>query len=536
MPFGWSQNKLLLVGGNVLLGVVLIALSNAHVLPLDGVNFTFFSFVLLLFSLYRPGWAFLIFVGVIPFENINLAPLAWGFDLRPYQWVALLLFVAVILRVIGRKLSFDLVRPRWFDWLLLVVPLGAFLGALYAPDPGAALKQAIVILSFGLVYAIGRIFWQSEEDVRQAIPFFLSSSLVVCGYALWQNVRFLEGLSSYQAMSGRPNATFSEADWLGMFVIVVLSLLWALVVKNTADFSSEQGESLPLLDMARAQMKRRAFWFFFVFQIFALIILLISVSRSAWLGAGAATLGMGLAILLSQGWGARSILLRQATFFFLSAGLAGMVAVIAVLSFHLTTFQLFSRAQSATSGLQKITVSCEREIKLPEKIESIEKLTELGCRHIRLEEIESEQLLGMFVGETKRDDPNVVIRKRIYAVTLGLIREHPLLGIGWGSAGAFLGTDERGAGLNASDMFLEIWLGSGIIGLVAFSLFWFSVIACTLYQFFRGAPSGRPLLSFVMALWFGIIVFNLFNSGILLGFFFLYLALGALILERPKTL
>lgn len=526
---GWNQNKMMLVSSNALFAASLIALSNAGALPLDPVNLIFFTFVTLLFALYRPGWAFLFFVGMIPLETVNIAPLAWGFDLRPYQWLALIVFVAVMLRVAARKLPFNLVKPRWFDWMLLLVPVGAFIAAAYAPDTGAALKQAIVTLSFGIVYAVGRIFWQSYDDVRQAVPFFMGSTLVVSLYALWQNLRFLAGAESFEVMAGRPNATFSEADWLGLFIVVAISVLYGLVFQTFFP-KKQEGIAYPVYRISE-WMRKPGAWLVSFALVLAYAILIITVARSAWLGAAA-----GAAVSVAILWfrvGARGAVTMTA----LIAG-TGLLALVSVLVFRLTPFDLINRAESTASGLQEITISCEQDSivpVLPSKIDDTNELEPFHCRHIMLEEIGSEQAAGRFISTIYRNDPNISIRRDIYRKTLAEIRNHPFSGIGWGSIASVLGTDERGAGLNASNVFLEIWLGSGLIGLIAFVIVWFGIAMSAGLRLWRGAfPDEEPVLLFVLSAWAGITIFDFFNSGILLGFFFLYLALGVLVLQQKR--
>lgn len=531
---GWNQNKILLVSGNILLGIALIALSNAHVLPLDPVNFIFFSFVAFLFALYRPGWAFLFLVGLIPFETINLVPASFGIALRPYQWLAFLLFLAVMLRFAVRKLPFDLVRPRWFDYLLLLVPLGACIAASNAPFPDMALKQAAVICSFGLVYAVGRIFWQSLEDVRQAIPFFASSSLAVLAYALWQNASFLAGRGGFEVMAGRPNATFSEADWLGLFIIMVLGVIYAFVYRIL--FSEERQGTGDQESGIKERIRNSKAYFVGLSLMLSFVVLIITVARSAWIGMAMMTLVSCLLVLFAGGWRPREKEQWFESIAFGSIAVTAFALAFGIVSvFHLTSFRLFDRAESAASGLQRITIACDQDSSLPvlpAKIGTTDELAAFHCRHIRLEEIGAEQAAGRFIATVYRNDPNVSIRKGIYAGAFAEIRAHPITGIGWGSIASVLGTDERGAGLNASNVFLEVWLGSGLIGLIAFAVFWFGMLGIALWQFFRSTGEDRSFLFFLIAAWVGITMFDLFNSGILLGFFFLYLALGALVFEK----
>lgn len=520
------MNRLLLLLGSGLATLSGIVLENAGVLPLDIVTFIFFSFVLVLFSLYRPGWAFLLFVGVLPLEIVNVAPAVFGgIMLRPYQWLAVLLLVAVAIRFILKRLPFEMFRPRFFDGLPLLIVVGAFLALFAAPVLGVALKQALVLTSFVMVYFLGRIFFRTWYDVRQAVPFFLVSSVVVCGYAIWQNVLFLNGGESFQVMAGRPNGTFSEADWLGFFMLLALGAGLALLVRSLRIFSET-----PLTSVWQRNLLVLASG---TYVICVLVVLLLSVARSAWLGGLALTGMFFLGLLFSHGVRETQKHFKKAMLFFGVMTASFLVAVSIVSVFHLSSFQFFNRLQSTGSGLQKITVSCLKEVSLPEKISTVDELALFDCRHIDLEVVSSEKAAGKFIGEVSRPDPNVAIRKQIYGEVWGVLQEHPLVGVGWGSAAFFLGADERGAGLNASNVFLEVWLGSGLLGLVAFVALWFLLVFAA-FQWYREATEAslRIFALFLLATLSGMTVFNLFNSGILLGFFFVFLSVGALALER----
>lgn len=527
LPFGFSVNKWLLIAGNMLFGGMLVMLANTGVLPFSAENFAFFSFLLLLIALYRPGWVFLLFIGMLPYEIINLAPAEWGLALRPYQWIAAVLLTALGIRSLTKRLKFDFLHPRWFDALPVIMACGAFFAAINAPSAATALKQAIILTSFVLIYFLCRVFWQTTQDVIQALPFFVGSSLVVFAYSLWQNIRFRSGMESFQVMAGRPNATFSEADWLGLYVMMVLvaaCILLSRILSEHIDAIKYETNSAP-----RAGILSTRVYFPFFFTVFAFIVLIISVVRSAWLASFVAMAVFSWLLFWWQG-------MKKTIVFGGVLAAAFFIALGSTLAFQLTSFDLFNRAQSTASGLQKITVACESDIIVPAKIERIEELAPLGCRHIDLEAIDAERSAGYIIKEVYRDDPNVAIRRQVYGEVRQLLREHAFLGIGWGSAAVFLGTDERGAGLNASNMFLEFWLGSGLIGFAAFMVFWFAVPGVALYKFFVSAHQvlDRLLLAFVMTAWTGITVFNLFNSGVLLGFFFAYLALGALAMERSN--
>lgn len=527
---GMKTNRLLLLLGSGCAALLGIVLQNKGVLPLDLVSFLFFSFVLFLFALYRPGWAFLLFVGVLPLEIVNVAPVVLGGTmLRPYQWLAVLLLVAVAIRFVLKRLPFEMFRPRLFDGLPLLIVVGAFLALFGAPVLGVALKQALVLTSFILVYFLGRIFFRTWYDVCQALPFFLVSSVVVCGYAMWQNILFLSGGESFQVMVGRPNGTFPEADWLGFFMLLALGVGLALLVRSLRIFSETT--------LTGIWQRNLSVFASGAYVILVLVVLLLSVARSAWLGGLALTGVFFLGLLFSHGVRGARKRFKKAMLFFGVVATSFLVAASIVSVFHLSSFQFFNRLQSTGSGLQKITVACLKEVSLPEKISTVDELAALDCRQIDLEVIATEKSMGRFVGEVSRPDPNVAIRKQIYGKVWGVLKEHSVAGVGWGSAAFFLGADERGAGLNASNVFLEVWLGSGLLGLVAFVTLWFLLVFAA-FKWYREATEtpARIFALFLLATLSGMTVFNLFNSGILLGFFFVFLSVGALALERQEIL
>ena len=266
--------------------------------------------------------------------------------------------------------------------------------------------------------------------------------------------------------------------------------------------------------------------FFFLILTFSFIALILTVSRSAWLGAFV-SLGIFLVAIFTNlkidlknlEWGktikAKLVIVP-----------ALIVAVLAVYIFHLTNFQLGNRIQSTSSGQQKITISCEEEIDLPESVESVFDLDQYGCRHINLEEIDSEKLNGKYVAEIYRNDPNVSIRGQIYQKSWQEIKKHPILGIGWGNIGSVLGRDERGVILNSSNIFLEVWLGSGILGIASFVILLAYILVRAIKIFYLAKNYPRRLFGlFLLVSWFAIIIPNLFNAGIMLGFLWVWLGI-----------
>lgn len=506
--------KLNLLFLSLLLSVFTVWLSNAEVLPLASLaDFAFLAVLVSLFSLYRPGWAFLLLVASLPLEIINLAPLSLGVAVRPYQLLGALSLLALALRKMMGRSAVELPRFAKADALVIVFIGGGFLGALAAPAPFFSLKQAVVAASFGALYFLARIFVSSRRDIVKVAPFFFAGASVSALYAIWQNWRFVSGLSAFEVMGGRPNAAFAEPDWLGIFLVFVLAMSFA------AEFF-----------LARGRNKKGYLSSSFVLAVLLLVALILTVARSAWLGAAFVALGYLKMVFLGErlrggSWDFKGFCRKGALL-----GAAFAVAVLAVKIFSLSSFELASRAQSV-AGLQKITVSCQDGKNLPEKIDEIEELAAYGCRHIDLEEIEEEKVAGRAVLETYRPDPNVGIRANIYRTALAQIREHWFLGIGWGSIGAILGSDERGAALNASNIFLETWLGAGIFGIFSLAGLFAILVFYGMKAYFHGRDAEAAFLLLGVS---ALIIPNLFNSGIFLGFLWIYLGAAGGMLTKKR--
>ncbi|HAI73912.1 TPA: hypothetical protein DCL22_00815 [Candidatus Moranbacteria bacterium] len=269
----------------------------------------------------------------------------------------------------------------------------------------------------------------------------------------------------------------------------------------------------------------------YLISIFALLI--ISVARSAWLATVTATILFLLIIFTNlkinfREWQWKNTI--QIKIYILSAF---AISLVAVYFFHLTTFQLFNRAVS-TGGMQKITVSCDsalcgRDAKFcvsTGATYNISELAQFGCQHINLEEIESEKAKRNIVAEVYRKDPNVNARAEIYKKSWAEIKAHPILGIGWENIGAVLGRDGRGVSLNSSNIFLETWLGDGIIGFISLVIILGNIFIQALIGFYKETNiEQKSFALFIILSWTGIIIFNLFNAGIMLGFFWVWLGI-----------
>jgi O-antigen ligase len=301
--------------------------------------------------------------------------------------------------------------------------------------------------------------------------------------------------------------------------VIIYTIIYSLNKKSyvVSYQSLNQSNNADLMTNDRLLIIKRLL--LYIFAILAFISLILTVSRSAWLGVGVASIFFAILILFRD----RKIFWKTIIPIFLS----GIASLAIVYVFHLTNFQLFNRVQSTASGLQKITIACSSEINSNFTINNVSELEKYGCRHINLEDIDQERGAGYKIREIYRTDPNVNIRAEIYKKSWQQIKMHPIMGIGWGNIGPILGTDDRGATLNSSNIFLEIWLGSGIIGLIAFLSVWVYILLKSVYGFFKTKDDLIKVFSLFLAIsWLGLTVSNLFNAGIMMGFLWVWIAIA----------
>lgn len=541
-----------LLSGAVFLHLFLLLFGYSDLFPLGVIDFLFFAVLSFLCALYRPGWAFLLFVSTLSFETINLFPEAFSVSIRPYQLSGAMILAGLFVRFLRDRHSFPFSRPRWFDVLPILFAFGGFLAVFSAPDSASAGKQAVAVLSFVALYFLSRQFLGDASDARRVVPFLLVSSVGATLFALWQSIRFTNGFPSFEVMPGRPNAFFAEPDWLGMFFVFSGSLFLAVMFfrfeknsleKEESEMKNQESNKGEDFRMERYFSLLRNSSFLILYALFPVLFLglLLTVARSAWVGF-IFSLVVFLALLLvgKCPWN-----IREWRWGLFARGSAVIVvscafALFLVWAFRLTTFDLGNRAESTVSGMQEITASCVTLVSLPEKIESVSDLSLYGCRHIRLEEIAGEQTAGRFITTTLRPDPSIEARRVIREKTFETLQKYWLFGIGWGGIGDVLGTDERGASFNASNAFLEVWLGGGLLACVSFFVLWMLVPIFAIRMLFCSTPNEgvdlvlRSVAVFFLLTWIGGTFFNLFNSGILLGFLWVWLGGIGMIASRTR--
>lgn len=492
----------------LVLGIAAIILLHTDTFPLSLSYALFYFLLLILFGLYRPRFLWAAVVFFLPFELLIVANVAGGFDVRAYQFGMAALWLSTLILWLQQKIMLPTVR--WFDAALGLLLVGGVVTFLVRGLPLANSKDILILFSFAALYGLGRIYLHKKTDVRIFLTTLLVSANAVGLYALYQAIAFQQGWSHFMVMEGRPNSVFEEADWLGFFMgfVALVTLVAGLWVKRWYEE-----------------------FFFGILLTFFIIILILTVSRSAWLGfaAGIGVIGLLLAYDFLFGFiNTRLQEVRNIFKFFIGVPVSIGVAIGIILLFSLTSFDLDQRVAS-TAGEQIITIACVQGSPVPQSINHVEELLVYGCTHINLEEIANYEAQGYLITEVERPDPNIAIRKNLYQDTGEILSENFFFGIGWGESVKAFGVDGRGAGLNSSNLPLEIWLGSGLIGLFGFLFFWFGILAAIINRLMhkREMTEGFWLSLLLLALWCQVTVFNLFNAGILLAVFFVFLMLAA---------
>ncbi len=491
------------------INLFLFVLATIGLLPLPPfAALALFLLLIFLFGENTPSVLFFLLVSTAPIQILSLVERG-NIHLRPYQFFLVsILVVLVWLLLIGKKkwkeLSFS-----WPDFFLGLVPLGAFVSALLARASGS-LRQACIVFSFYLLYLVARFFLRTKPDLLNAGIIFLGAVGFTTFLGLIQNIAFLLGIEGLSVMPGRPNGLLNEPDWLSLILIVALGILFPLLGWERDKWLKGEGEGKWQREMIAL--------FFLLFLVLTTLIL--TVSRSGWLG-GLILFLFFLAFLFIQKKASLSERLRESLFFGNSVIVLIGLALLLIQDIPLSRFELFHRAASTATSEQSITVSCQHSLVLPQKIETLDELVPLGCRMINLEEVQQEKKAGHMVGTLLRPDPNFSIRATIYSTVRETLRQHPILGIGWGGIGERLGHDSRGASLNASNIFFEIWLGSGLIGILGF-VGWLLIVGKRVWVEWR-KHDDLFSLSLLISLG-GFLVFNLFNSGILLATSWIFFA------------
>jgi hypothetical protein len=177
----WLTDPRFVFGGiGFCVGGMGIGLILANMFPLSAIDLVFFSILFLLLALYRPNWGFLVLVATLPLETVNMLPSTFGFSLRPYQWLLVIVVCALAFRGLSkRSILTDLhIVPQ--DMWLALIPFGAILSGIISGGEGQ--HFAIIIISFYTLYVLGRIFLRTVGDVEVAGSTLFGAGLTSLGF------------------------------------------------------------------------------------------------------------------------------------------------------------------------------------------------------------------------------------------------------------------------------------------------------------------------------------------------------------------
>jgi putative inorganic carbon (HCO3(-)) transporter len=102
----------------------------------------------------------------------------------------------------------------WTPFLLI-----AFASALYAPDFFAAVRLALVLLSYWAFFVIPFFLWRSPDDVSRFVMLVIGSSIIPSLYAFVDIARGLSDMSEFRLQS-----TFSHPNIYAFYLALVLGL------------------------------------------------------------------------------------------------------------------------------------------------------------------------------------------------------------------------------------------------------------------------------------------------------------------------
>ena len=99
----------------------------------------------------------------------------------------------------------------WGPFLLI-----AFASTLYAPDFFAALRLALVLLSYWSFFIIPFFLWRSPDDVSRFVMLVIGSSVIPSLYALVDISRGLSDITEFRLQS-----TFSHANIYAFYLVLL---------------------------------------------------------------------------------------------------------------------------------------------------------------------------------------------------------------------------------------------------------------------------------------------------------------------------
>lgn len=448
---------------------------------------------------------FFLLIFLIPFEIYKFELLNGVVSLRPYQVVTAVLLVLIgYYSVTGKIKIAELLAPFRFSTTRLFSAyfLISVISIANALDIKNSIQETLVLLSFLAIYWLVLFFVRSKRDVQDVWYTLLISTFLVGIYALVQVIAYKFGLESIEVMPGRPNSLFPEPDWLGFFMVFSLVIVAAIRGLQPRFLDDSIFGIIPnILKIFHSQS------FYFLFQVLLYTVVILTIARASWLAAIGV---MGFYLLL--------VFLNKENPFrlaFLEAGKTIVVLMVSlgiIYALALTPFSLKNRLLSIVTGQEVHAVITDSETG---KEISIDK-----------KKVEDYRKKGIEVKTKKVRDVNISRRTESFTDNFDIVLKHPFLGIGFGGIQSAFGQ-----GINANNIFMEVWIATGTLGLIIFATVLYCIARewCVLY-FKKRSKHNSAYLRFVILGLVAIIIPNIFNSGIFLGFFWVYLGLASSIL------
>lgn len=437
---------------------------------------------------------FFIFIFLIPFEIYKLE-LGNLVSLRPYQVAVVLLLIFLAHLYFKGKIKTEelLVTFRSpISKLLAVYFIVSLISLINSPDLKNGIQETSVLLSFLAIYWSALFFVRTEKDVQNIFYVIIASGTMVALIGLVQVTAYKFGLELIEVMPGRPNSILPEPDWLGFFMIFALAILIAVQYFENFD-----------VKLFWAKILRNKY-FYYGFHILFYIVIILTVARASWLaGIGMAGLYLFLIFIDKNNPFGQVFVQGFKILFFL------FLSLIIIYVFGLTPFSLKNRFLSIVTSQE--THATAVDPKTGKEI-SIEK-----------KKIADYKKQGIEVKEKKVQDINILRRRESFTDNFDIILKHPFLGIGFGGIETVFGE-----GTNANNLFMEIWIATGVIGLIIFGLIFYLIFREWLVFFIKKRnKNNQPYLFFIILGLAVIIIPNIFNSGLFLGFFWVYLGITA---------
>lgn len=446
-----------------------------------------------------PKPLFFIFIFFIPFEIYKLR-LGNLISLRSYQAVAVLLLIFLAYFYFKGKIKteelFAIFRSP-ISKLLAVYFIVSLISLINSPDIKNGIQETLVLLSFLTIYWLVLFFVRTEKDVRNIFYIIIASGTVAALIGLVQVAAYKFGLGLIEVMPGRPNSILPEPDWLGFFMVFALAVLIAVQYFESFD-----------VKLFWVKILRNKYFYYGINVLFYIVIIL-TIARASWL-AGIGMVGLYLFLIFIDKNNPFGQVFVQGfkILFFLFLGLA------VIYIFSLTPFSLKNRFLSIVTSQETHAIAVDPKTG---KEVSIEK-----------KKIVDYKKQGIEVKEKKVQDINILIRRESFTDNFDIILKHPFLGIGFGGIETAFGN-----GINANNIFMEVWIGSGIVGLIIFVLIFYCVFREWLFYYIKKRTGeNKAYLYFIILGLVAVIIPNIFNSGLFLGFFWVYLGIASNLLDH----